>query len=476
MVHFFLFLACAFTVRAQTYVEVTQQEDISAATLGFLIGSEGTYDVTNYKITYNTTDTDGNPTVASGLIALPTNRNVEYPVAVYMHGTVTGREQVPSRPQVPERILTDAVASYGYVGLAPDYLGLGDNPGFHPYVHAESEASAGRDLILAARQWLTDQEILFNDQLFLSGYSQGGHAVQALHRDLQTNPADDGLTVTAAGHLSGPYSISDVMRRATFEDTPATLPGYIVYTYVSYDNVYGIYNGLNEVFKEPYLDVIERYDAEEIDGSRFNAELTTLLEDRDERLADMFQDSIREQLRTNDPDSRIIQALRRNDTYEWAPEAPTLIYYCTADEQVPFENSIKADSAMRANGSTTVTLTSGGDLSHTGCVEPAMLETIALFESLATRRDVTSTGSPVALAHVGLAPNPVSATASLRFYGLDPGTYGYTLYDAAGRETQRGQLANDGSLQLRQTGRSGLHVLRLTLPDGRFTVRKVLLQ
>ncbi len=472
-----LILLLGTCVRAQTYVSVERQDSITQAVIEFLAPIDAKYDVVNYKVLYRTTDTQGNPDTASGLLAIPYDRSLQFPMGVYMHGTATDREAVPSRTGVPERLLTDAIAASGYIAVAPDYLGLGDNDGFHPYVHAASEASTGRDLILAARQWLHEQGIPLNDQLFITGYSQGGHAAQALHRNIQELPGNDSLTVTAGAHLSGPYSISGVMRREVFSENPATLPGFIAYTYVSYNNVYGLYDSLGQVFVQPYLDVVQAFNREETDAETFNADLDTLLQSRDEVIADMYQDSIREQLATNDPDNRLIQVLRDNDTYEWAPEAPTLIYYCTGDEQVPFENSIIADSVMRELGSTTVVLESGGPRDHGQCVQPALLTTLQFFEAYATREASTAVGHAVSVPDFGISPNPVGAGSRLRLHGLERyGRIGYQLYDAAGRAVQSGELGEDRSIALRRAGHPGLYLLRVSLPDGNFTVRKVMLR
>ena len=43
-------------------------------------------------------------------------------------------------------------AAFGYVVCAPDFVGLGDSPGVHPYVHAKTEASAAIDMLRAARE------------------------------------------------------------------------------------------------------------------------------------------------------------------------------------------------------------------------------------------------------------------------------------------------------------------------------------
>ena len=472
-----LLLVCLCTcVRAQTYVSVTPQETLTAAEIGSgnpLIPTE--YAVNTYKVLYNTIDAFGEPEVASGLLSIPQDSSLSFPLAVYMHGTVTNREAVPSRTGTNERSLVNILATNGYISLAPDYIGLGDSEGFHPYVHAASESSAGRDLILAARQWLAEQGIGFNDQLFITGYSQGGHAAQALHRDIQTGDGADFLEVTAGAHLSGPYDISGVMRRAALSQERATLPGFIVYTYVSYNNVYDIYDSLAEVFKEPYLSVINQYDREEIDGNTFNSELSRLLDENDERLIELFQDSIREQLENNDDDSRIVQALRDNDTYNWAPEAPTLLYYCTEDEQVPFQNALVADSVMTELGSTTVVTRSGGSLSHINCVPFALSATLSFFNDLARIDSVTtSVGRPTALPTFSVSPNPISAGSSLQLKGLPTGqSYTYSLYDFSGRQLQQGRLEHDRSIWLSDRAAPGVYLLRIGLPNGDFTVRRL---
>jgi hypothetical protein len=462
--------------RAQTYVSVTEQEGTLAQLIQLLQPTiPARYDVTNYKVLYRTVDALGRPDTASGLLSIPDDRDLRFPMGVYMHGTVTDREAVPSRPGVSERFLTSAFATVGYIAVAPDYIGLGDSEGFHPYVHADSEASAGRDLILAAREWMDEQGIAYNDQLFITGYSQGGHAAQALHREIQTDSVGTELAVTAAAHLSGPYSISDVMRRATLEPGRATLPGYIIYTYVSYNNVYGIYDSLGEAFREPYLSTIQRFDREEIDGGRFNGVLDSLLAANEDRLIDMFRDSIRTQLETDDDDSRIVRALRDNDTFDWAPEAPTILYYCTEDEQVPFQNALLADSVMTANGSTSVRTINGGPLNHGGCVLPAITAAINLFDSLAVREPIVSAREALLLPNLSIAPNPVPSGAVPTVTGLNAATsYRYQLYDVAGRGVAEGPITNGQQLRQLVTASPGLYLLRISDDAGRSTVHKLI--
>ncbi|WP_020570385.1 T9SS type A sorting domain-containing protein [Neolewinella persica] len=473
-----LFLLATFTTfsaSAQEVITSEQQGTTLASVLNIVLPVRVEYDVANYKITYSTIDALGQPDTASGLLCIPLIGDVEVPMAVYNHGTVGERNAVPSNPTTGERLLSHAIAATGYITVAPDYIGLGDSDGIHPYVHAASEASAGRDLVIAVRKWLEEENVLFNDQLFLTGYSQGGHATQALHRDIQTNPGDDGLEVTAASHLSGPYSISEVMAGTLFSEGLATLPGYIAYTYVSYNSVYGLFDSLAQAFVPPYLPLVEAFASEELSLDDFNTQLTQMLMDNNALLADILQDSVRQTLASGDPTAPINIALADNDTYDWAPTAPTLIYYCTQDEQVPFRNAIIADSVMRANGSTSVVLETGGARTHGGCVVPALVRTLEFWEQYAERIPL-SLGVPVARPDVTLAPNPVLKGSELRLSGLGNAALPYHLYDPTGRQVIGGTTTTNGTLRLPNHVSSGLHVLRIGLENGTSLVRRVIVK
>ncbi len=478
MKNLLLLLFCVFTSNlfAQEVVMAEIEDVQSRFILALGLPYTADYDVQNYKIQYTTTDAFGQPDTASGLVAIPVaNDDFVFPIGIYNHGTVGEREAVPSRMGVAERFVVAAITTKGYVTLAPDYLGLGDSPGTHPYVHAATEASAGRDMIIAVKKWLEEDDIVsVNDQLFITGYSQGGHATAALHRDIAMNPGDDGLSVTSATHLSGPYSISDVMVGTLFQENNPTLPGYIAYTYISYNYVYGLFDSLSQAFVEPYLEPIQRFADLETTLDEFNTELDQLLQENNARLEAILQDSIRTILESGDPTQPINMALADNDTYDWAPEAPTLIFYCTEDEQVPFRNAILADSVMRANGSTSVTLESGGARNHGGCVIPALTRTIEFWGEYV--EIVNSLGVPVQRPDLKLSPNPVYAGGNLRLDGPETARMPFTLYETSGRVAMRGVTDASGNIRLAQHITSGLHVLRLGLADGTSVVRRVVVR
>jgi hypothetical protein len=84
-------------------------------------------------------------------------------------------------------------------------------------------------------------------------------------------------------------------------------------------------------------------------------------------------------LETN-PNHRIRQALEDNTLTDWAPQTPTRLVYCEADEQVIFRNSVIADSIMNELGAADVeSVNIDPNANHGGCVDPALNYTIDFF-------------------------------------------------------------------------------------------------
>jgi hypothetical protein len=136
-----------------------------------------------------------------------------YPLLSFQHGTMFGRGDAPSFAALFRDkgldgwTAADLFGSMGYVISAPDYLGLGDSSGQHPYCHAHSEAIVSADLLRAVRQAANKISIRLNSKLFLTGYSQGGHATMALHKYLEDHLALE-FSVTASTPMGGPYDLS----------------------------------------------------------------------------------------------------------------------------------------------------------------------------------------------------------------------------------------------------------------------------
>ena len=146
----------------------------------------------------------------SGAMFIPVgvDSNCDLPIHTYMHGTIFERNQAPSFMSI-EGILGYLMSSPGYIVLMPDYVGLGESQLMHPYVHAQSEADAGIYMIEAISTFTEDLNFTLNDEIFISGYSQGGHAAMAMNKEIQENWSDS-YEVTASTPMAGPYDMSGV--------------------------------------------------------------------------------------------------------------------------------------------------------------------------------------------------------------------------------------------------------------------------
>ena len=207
------------------------------------------YDVQIYSITYRTIDVTGRATVASGAVFVPLNAGA-VPLMSYSHGTAsrTGVPSLQSQEGVAAGVL---FATTGGVVAMADYLGLGSNPGFHPYIHAASEASAGLDALRAARALAQRQGVALNMKVFVFGYSQGGHASMALAREIEQHATPE-FTLTAAAPMSGPYDVLGTATTYLTDPSPnVAASSYTLYALAAYDTIYHL-GRLDQLFKPPY--------------------------------------------------------------------------------------------------------------------------------------------------------------------------------------------------------------------------------
>ncbi len=364
-----------------------------------------------YAVKYTTFDVKGKVDTASGLLTIPDDATKVYPRLVYQHGTSGSRNDVPSInvKSNGEGTVTWLLAGMGYITLAPDYLGLGSSRGYHPYVHAESEAWVALDLLRAVDTFSIQNGGQFNNQLFITGYSQGGHAGMALHRAVENDPSGE-FKVTAASHLSGPYSIGEVMRDLILTDKVYFFPAYIPNTVLGYNEVYGLYSNVSEFFRAPYAAEIEKLYKNQTGVSALNTKLITMLTQNEGscRPIKLIKDSIINVMKTQ-PNHPINLALKDNNTYNnWIPKAPMRLFYCMADDQVPFMNSVVARDTLSAKSApdfAAVDVLSTGD--HGACYTPAMTNTLLFFAGF--QQVTVDTKSPETDAlSLNMSPNPVS--------------------------------------------------------------------
>lgn len=473
---FTLLLSTLTFLQAQELVRSAYVGSFSEFEISTLFGITPNNGVDMYKIVYTTPDAQGVQDTASGLLCVPSIGGT-YPLLAYQHGTVGGPNDVPSKRRGGYELAV-VFASFSYITTAADFLGLGESRGFHPYVHAATEASAGIDMLYAAQDFIaTDADLQLNDQLFITGYSQGGHAAMAMHRELEANYTDD-FTVTAAAPLSGPYDISGVMSDLIFNEEEYGSVSYLPNVALGYEAAYGnIYNEISDIFKEPYASMIEEFYNAEVDLFTLNGQLVDALVANEGASVPFFmlQDSVVTNVKNN-PNHPINVALRDNNTYDWVPNAPTRLYYCVGDDQVPFRNSIVADSVMNANGALDVAAANLGDnLDHGGCVGPAATATIFFFMGI---QDFTMTGvNDLAINDLAtFYPNPATDILNITFQNNSVPEMTVEIVDLSGKLIVRSIVKSSAKTSLDvSTFAEGVYFIKMYTEEG-YRSQKLVIQ
>lgn len=331
------------------------------------------YSVDSYKIVYSTVDTENNQINASGLLSIPKKaQGAKSPLVSYQHGTIFTDARAPSNDTSSIEGI-GILAGAGYIVSSPDYLGYAESTSIiHPYVHAESLASASIDMLRASKEFLTNQSIQINDQLFLAGYSEGGYATIALQRELQNNFSTE-FTITASAAGAGPYSLLESAK--FFANLPTNnSPSYMSFVIKAYDSVYSL-DKIDEIYQAPFRSAINS----SFDGSKSGSQIDALLTST---TADLFEPEFLAILQGSESHP-LKDALALNNVFDWSPSAPTRFYHGVQDEIVPYSNTTKAIETMQANGATDVSLRTCPLTTHVACAVPYVLDALSFLNTYA---------------------------------------------------------------------------------------------
>jgi hypothetical protein len=188
------------------------------------------YGVRAYRLTYRTVDPQGRPTTATGLLTLPRGGAHRLDLVSDTHGTMVTRSYAPSASEDTGRVPSYLNASAGRAVAAPDYLGLGEGPGPHPYMDTRSSVTASLDMLRAARAAAARLGRPVTGDVYATGFSQGGQVAMALGKALQSG-ADRHFRLKALAPISGPYDLQGQEVPALFDGRVNDTSGVL---YISY--------------------------------------------------------------------------------------------------------------------------------------------------------------------------------------------------------------------------------------------------
>lgn len=301
------------------------------------------YDFEVYKVQYYTLDYQPDSlTVATGLVTIPTNYPCASGIFTFGHGLCLKDREAPSNPTVQYAMIGKGLAANGFIGVVPDYIHLGEDasPGFQAFMNAKTEATATIDLIRAAKTICQDKSVALTDQLFLSGYSQGGHSSFATAREIQLHHANE-FTVTAVGPGGGTFDLAGVAADSLASNTRVTPePQALCLIVRSYAQVYkdSLFNlglpsdpvaAFDSIFKHPYDSIL----AIMLDRTTSLYDASLLLPIPVQMLSDTFRNAFQ-----TDSNFYFRKLLAYNSLYDWTPQMPVNFFHSSVDIENPISN------------------------------------------------------------------------------------------------------------------------------------------
>jgi hypothetical protein len=416
-----------------TLDDVNAQIQAATGLPGGVLGT--TYGVDVYEALYETVAADGTtPITASGLVVLPVGYPCEPAIMTYGHGLCLKHTEVPSTGGTGSyALIGKGMGSNGLVAVLPDYIHMGAKatPGIQAFMHAASEASATIDLVRAARNFCAQQQIELSEEVFLSGYSQGGHSSMATARVMQTDFPDE-FNVVAAAPGGGTYDLAGIAADSLASSTRFTPePQALCLVTRSYMTVYrdtvqarGLPTDWWSPFKAPFDSILQ-----------IMLDPTTTLYNRyllDSIPVRMLQDSFRIAFQT-DPGFFIRNLLRLNSLYDWAPRMPMRIYHSTADIENPYQNVLFTLEQFQQRGSTSVEIVVTGTQNHPEAAVPHLLYLRVWFLQLRKACPTNRALPPGTTASLTLYPNPTTEALHFRWAPADRLPDYIQIFDATGR-------------------------------------------
>ena len=218
-----------------------------------------------YYLKFWTLGGAGETTESSGAMMGPTGGagcSGPRPIVLYAHGTNTNKALNLANitdPTNTEGVLIAAMfAAQGYIVVAPNYAGYDISTlGYHPYLNAVQQSGEMMNILSAARTALPNtlsNAASDSGQLFITGYSQGGHLAMATQRAMEAA----GAKVTAAAPMSGPYALEAFGDAIMFGDVDLGSTVFTPFLTTSYQKAYGnIYTTPSDIYSATYAAGIE---------------------------------------------------------------------------------------------------------------------------------------------------------------------------------------------------------------------------
>lgn len=324
-----------------------------------------------YRVTYQSVvpERGNKPITATGLIAVPDTQATALPMVSYQHGTVYGKQEVPSFPeQSPEtQLMIAQFAGQGYLLIGADYFGMGSSAEPEGYMVKGSHQQATYDMVVASRAVLADLK-LSDTKLFLSGWSQGGFVTLAMLEKLEAS----GMKVAAATTASAPadaFAGFEGFLNFPRKIDASWIPTIFILTAFSFENYYGVPGLARALLTEDSYDTARKaYLREPFDPAAIPTDLKKLIR------PDYFDP----QYFANSAYGRIVA---QTQAYRWVVKTPVRTYYGLTDEAIRTELGQLPMTWQKAMGNDKIEAVPTGDTTHRGTFATAVPQWKSWFDS-----------------------------------------------------------------------------------------------
>jgi len=330
------------------------------------------------KIKYTTKDEHDNNVVASGVLVYPnitpaflayyknlTNKDFSISLIVENHGTIFSNEEAPSNEittvgkstQILSVLMTSKA---GFAIAIPDYLGYGEsNDKDHPYILKKSSARVSIDMLKASTRYMIDNNILFNGQVYVSGYSEGGYVAMAMAQELEKNYSDD-FKLKGIAPMAGPYDIQSLGKKEVNASRVMEYPAFLAYLTQSYSKAYADLN-LNKIIVYPNTDTFNHFFDGNLTGGAINVHMgmgngTTTFGFKSHTADKLWKTSFIDDF-NNNANNVFDKRLEENNVYDWTPKSKINMIHCVDDEIIPFSMAQTAYDKFIQNGASTSNIT-----------------------------------------------------------------------------------------------------------------------
>ena len=289
-------------------------------------------------------------------------------------------------------IISIVMASSGFIIMLPDYAGLGSSGGYHPYIIADTYTPAITNMIRAVKQLSTDLNInnsfMYNTQLYLFGYSEGGYATMATQRDIEQSMSDE-FNLTATFPMAGPYDLSGTMVDFYLSINFYPQPYYVANVLFNHLHYYDTLQNLDQYFLPFWADTLSGL----FDGTHSGSFINSLMPDSP---IEILLPNVLDDFSSNS-ENLFRQTLEENTLLDWTPVTPTYLIHAVADDIVPIANAQVAYNTFIDNGAESLHLiempvSSGGHEDAAPLCLFTALDTIVSYQIVNVKGDVNLDG------------------------------------------------------------------------------------